>query len=611
MRQILLFTSALFLTTTTIHAQRSDGFERDYQKVKTTLQSWDPIRGAWLAEALPAVVDQTAVPVRTFPENATPMDVMSLVPADTRNELLEVAEDNRGTGRDDQFWTQFNNIVQTSACDQLEATSINRRPVTRARTYGDPHIVTYDGERISFQAVGEFVLTKADDNRFEVQTRQRPVQDDFSVNTAVAMNMNGDRVCLYAEDFPDANTAMPLRVNGQPVQVTGNQYFLPNGGIVRRSGENYIFDWPTGESVNARSGRTNGTSFYNVSVNILPCGASNLTGVLGNADGNGRNDFDSDAWSTPGGIFASNSRNWERDRSAFAIRNLADQHRVTQATTLFDYGFGQSTFSFTDRSYPRVIRTVNDLDPVRRDRARRRCNDAGIRGADLNGCIYDNAYLNINPCPPAPVRPPVVTRDNITPIRTPVVNDNPPPVTPVTPIRNVGDPVGGVAPNRGGTRDLKGGDTKPAGTVETPSPAHPRTSVSTTKPKVEENPTTTISSSDKKPKKTRTWSSSSSPSSTPSSSETTPTRSTPTRTTTRSTTRSTPSRSTTTRSTTRSTPTRTSPSRSTPTRTSPTRTSPSRSTPTRTSPSRSTPTRSTPSRSTPTRTSPSRGRVGG
>ena len=87
-------------------------------------------------------------------------------------------------------------LVQTSACSQLEATSINRRPVTRARTYGDPHLVTYDGERIAFQAVGEFVLTKADDSRFEVQTRQRAVQDDFSVNTAVAMNINGDRVAM-------------------------------------------------------------------------------------------------------------------------------------------------------------------------------------------------------------------------------------------------------------------------------------------------------------------------------------------------------------------------------------------------------------------------------
>ncbi len=584
MRQILLFTSALFLATTTIHAQRSEGFEGDYQKVKTTLQDWDPIRGAWLAEAMPAVIDQSAVPVRTFPENATPMDVMSLVPAETRSELLEVAEDNRGTGRDDQFWTQFNNMVQSSGCSELEATSINRRPVSRARSYGDPHLVTYDGERVSFQAVGEFVLTKADDNRFEVQTRQRPVQDDFSVNTAVAMNMNGDRVCLYAEDFPDMNTTMPLRVNGQPVDVTGGQYFLPNGGIIRRSGGAYMFDWPTGESVTARDGRTSGTSFYNVSVNIVPCGAGNLSGVLGNADGNGRNDFDNNAWSTPGGIFASNNQNWERDRSAFAIRNMADQHRVTQATSLFDYGFGQSTFFFTDRSYPRAIRTVNDLDPVRRDRATRRCNDAGIRGADLNGCIYDNAYLNITPCPEPPIRQPVVTPETVTPIRTPVVNDNPEP--PIVPIGTVGSPrVPGGAGNTPG--DVKPGTVRPADGIDTPRTPVPRTPGGTVTTE-ETAPVKDVETEE--PKRTRvfSWGSSS----------TTEEEEEPTRSTTPTRTRSTWS------SPTRSEPTST-PKRSTPTRSTPTRTTPTRSTP-RSTPTRSTPTRSTPTRSTP-RSTPSRG----
>lgn len=586
MRQILLFTSTLFLATT-IYAQRSDQFEGDYQKVKTTLQDWDPIRGAWLAEAMPAVIDQSSVPVRTFPENATPMDVLSLVPKETRSELLEVAEDNRGTGRDEQFWTQFNNMVLSSSCSELEATSINRRPVTRARTYGDPHLVTYDGERISFQAVGEFVLTKADDSRFEVQTRQRAVQDDFSVNTAVAMNMNGDRVCLYAEDFPDMNTGMPLRVNGQPVDVNGAQYFLPNGGIIRRSGGNYIFDWPTGESVDARPGRASGISFYNVSVNIVPCGAANLSGVLGNADGNGRNDFDSNAWSTPGGIFASNNNNWERDRSAFAIRNMADQYRVTQSTSLFDYGFGQSTFFFTDRSYPRTIRTVNDLDPVRRDRARRRCSDAGITGADMNGCIYDNAYLNITPAPEPPVREPIVTPETVTPIRTPVVNDNPEP--PIVPVGTVGSPrIPGGTGNTPG--DVKPGTVRPADGIDTPRTPVPRTpkgDVST-----EETAPTRDIKTEEEPKRTRvfSWGSSS----------TTEEEEEPTRTESETPTRTRSTWSSPSRSEPSSTPTRSTPTRSTPTRSTPTRSTPTRSTPTRSTPTRSTPTRSTP-RSTPSR----------
>lgn len=596
MRQILLFTSALFLTTTTIHAQRSAGFERDYEPVKETLESWDPIRGAWLAEAMPAVINQEEVPVRTFPENVTPMEMMALVPSDTREDLMNIAEDNRGNEQDDQFWSQMNSMVQQADCPQREATSINRRP-RQARSYGDPHLVTYDGERVSFQAVGEFVLTKSGNERFEVQTRQRPVQDDFSLNTAVAMNMNGDRVCLYAEDFPDGNVNNPLRVNGQAVNMSGNTYFLPKGGVVRRSGQSYIFDWPTGESVNARAGRTGGMNFYNVSVNIVPCGTPNLSGVLGNADGIGRNDFDNSAWSTPGGIFASNSQNWERERSAFAIRNMADHYRVTQATSLFDYGIGQSTFTFTDRSYPRVIRTVNDLDPVRRERARRQCDNAGIRGADMNGCIYDNAYLNITPVPDPPIRQPTVTPETVTPIRQPIRNDNAQP--PIIPVRGIGSP---RIPNGGGNTGggtIRPGSTKPTEEVDTPNIPLPRT------PKgdgtIDKDETSPVRDVKEEPKKKVrfSWGSTSTE-------ESEPVRnSTPTRTTTP--TRSTPTRSTPTRSTpTRSTPTRSTPTRSTPTRSTPTRSTPTRSTPTRSTPTRSTPTRSTPTRSTPTRSTPTR-----
>jgi hypothetical protein len=593
MKQILLFTASLLLTSNVIQAQNSDGFERDYQPIKNSLESWDPVRGAWLADAMPAVINQESVPVRTFPENITPMEMMALVPSDTRGEIMNIAQENRGNAQDAQFWTQMNTMVQSSACSELEATSINRRPTRRARSYGDPHLVTYDGERISFQAVGEFVLTKGDEGRFEVQTRQRPVQDDFSLNTAVAMNMNGDRVCLYAEDFPDNSRHTPLRVNGQPVAITGGHYFLPNGGIVRRSGDSYMFDWPTGESVNARSGRSGGMSFYNVSVNIVPCGSAQLSGVLGNADGNGRNDFDGDAWSTPNGIFASNNNDWERERSAFAIRNIADQHRVTQATTLFDYGMGQSTFSFTDRSYPRVVRTVNDLDPVRRQRAQRACNDAGIRGADLNGCIYDNAYLSIPPCPAPPIREPTVTPETVTPIRQPVVNTNPEP--PIVPIGEVGTPriPGGGGSNNPG--DVRPGTTKPVDGIDTPVTPLPRTPGGNTGE--DTKPTTGVATETPKKKRVFTWGTptTSTPTRTPTPTTTTPTRNTPTRTTP---TRTTP---------TRSTPTRTTPTRSTPTRSTPTRTTPTRTTPTRSTPTRSTPTRSTPTRSTPTRTSPSRG----
>jgi len=551
--RILLFAASLFMTTV-IHAQQSDGFEREYQPIKQSLQDWDPVRGAWLSSAIPAVVNQEPIPVRTFPENVTPMEMLALVPEDTRTQIANTAQTNQNQGTDVQFWSGVNTMVSAVSCSPR-----------RGRSYGDPHLVSFDGERFSFQTVGEFVLARNSNGRMEVQARQKPMQNDFSLNTAVAMNVNGDRVSLYAEDIPDGFGNTPVRVNGQPVEVTARHYFLPNGGIIHRTGNNYIVDWPTGESVNIRQGRTGGMSFYNVNVSIRGC-SGNYTGVLGNADGIGRNDFDGTAWQTPNTIFAGNNGgNWERERSAFVTRNFADQHRVTQATSLFEYGMGQSTFTFTDRSYPRVIRTVTDLDPVQRQRAQRMCTSAGVSRADMNGCIFDNAFMNIPPTPVPPVRQPI-DPETVNPVRTPITNDNPEP-----PVR---EPVRTVEP---GPR-IPG--TSGAGTPV-------RTSEEVRDETRETNPNTAV------PRSTREET-------TPTR---TPTRTTPTRTPTRTTpTRSTPTRTSPTRTPTRTTPTRSTPRRATPTRT-PTRTTPTRSTPTRTTPR--TPTRSTPSRS------PSRGGRGG
>lgn len=565
MRNILLFTSSVLLTSG-LWAQRGDNFEENYEPITKSLNDWDPVRGQWLSEALPAVIDQKPIPVRTFPENITPMEMLALVPAETRTEIANAAQSNQSDPNDGQFWTQMNTMVQSSNCSGAQATSINRRP---ARSYGDPHLVSYDGERFSFQAVGEFVLTKANNSRFEVQTRQRPLQDDFSLNTAVAMNVNGDRVCLYARDYPDNNRETPLRVNGQAVTVSGH-YFLPNGGVVQRSGDSYIIDWPTGESVNARAGRTGGMPFYNVSVGIVSCNNSSYSGVLGNADGNPRNDFDGDSWDTPNTIFAGNGNDdWQQTRSVFVTRNFADGHRVTQVNSLFDYAPGQSTFTFTDRSYPRVVRTINDLDPGQRSRARQACTNAGIGAADMDGCIYDNAYLNIAPLPAPPPRQPV-DPGTVRPV-TPTVNGNPEP-----PVRQ---PV-----------ILDGPTRNPTGSTGTTRPTETKAVRGSTDLGEEDNNTAVPREPQEETRPVRSTFGSSTPASEP-------VRSTPTR--------STPTRSTPTRSTpTYSSPTPSTPTRSTPTRSTPTRSTPTRSTPTHSSPSRSTPSRSTPSRSTP---SPSRG----
>ena len=73
----LLLASFSVLSISNIYAQQSAAFQSSYEEVRSELVNWDPVRGAWLADNLPAVAMQEPVKHRTFPENFTPYQVMS------------------------------------------------------------------------------------------------------------------------------------------------------------------------------------------------------------------------------------------------------------------------------------------------------------------------------------------------------------------------------------------------------------------------------------------------------------------------------------------------------------------------------------------------------
>ena len=582
----LLFIACLTVVGTTF-AQDENQFSNNFDAVRLELEEWDPIRGPWLATSLEAMSKQEPIPDRTFPEDITPAQMVSALPEKTRSNVERIViANNTGSASEQEQWNEIRRVVVRPGA------GCGRR---LARSYGDPHMVTFDGARYSFQTVGEFVLTKSTAGGIEVQTRQKPQSSDFSLNTAVAMNVGGDRVGIYASDFPDRNRENVVWVNGQPVRVSPNKaYFLNNGGTIRQSGRNYTVSWPTGETVQASIRSSGGMRFMNVNVQITDCSEGLFDGLLGNANGfegddfrglNDRPDLRMTAGTDP---FGGMSREIEQQRLAFLANNLADRYRVTQMSSLFDYPPGTSTMTFTDRSFPRVHRTLNEIPRDRRMAAQRRCQERGITGRDLNGCIFDNSHLNIEP-----ITPPVI--DNpaeqvvFEPIREPKPNVN-------EPIEEVGKEA--EIPNRRTLTPLpmQGTDGKrPAkeSTLDNDSrePKEVKDDNVSTSPR---SRYTTSPNLERKPDPVRT---------TPRTTTTT-TRSTPQRTTTPERTSS-PERSTPTRTT---SPTRSTPSRSTPTRSTPTRATPSRSTPTRSTPSRSTPTRSTPSRSTPSRSTPTRGR---
>lgn len=404
----------------TFFAQTEDAFTG----LKTQLKGWDPVRGEWLANSFRSISKGEAIPDRTFPEEFTPYELLTMVPMDRRRELLTTIQ---STSRNpnpttETNWAPIEMILNHSFCERLTG-----------RSYGDPHLNSFDKATYSFQTVGEFVLSKSNKGHFEVQTRQKPQSDNFSLNTAVAMNVGGDRLCYYAEDKPDFNNT-PFRLEGQPIQLQGRTYFLPHGGTIRLEGRNYIVSWPTGETVIMDSRMSGTMQLANITVQIFACDRGDFEGLLGNANGDMNDDFNTRnatgfrpvyaSFSTFGNTnLARGSEIAEKEYLAFLAKDFAEEWRVNDLTTLFDYNMGRSTLSFTDRSFPRVHYTLNDLDMGRQTNARRRCEQMGVTPEEMRGCIFDNGFLDITPNPiPTPTNP-VVGR-TLHDIRKPAFNTN-------------------------------------------------------------------------------------------------------------------------------------------------------------------------------------------
>ena len=425
-KHVTFFGLFALLTLGSANAQEKANFGTDFQSIRNEMVAWDAVRGEWLAQSMEAMANKKPTPDRNFPEEYTPAEMFSAMPGTTQDKVRSHIQRSSTT-------SDSASRAQWARLSSFTSRTPDCKPVM-GRTYGDPHLKSFDGATYSFQTVGEFTLARSASGNVNVQVRQRNQSDDFSLTTAVAMNVGGDRVCFYAHEKPDGNTTTPLRINGEPVYIDGNNYYLEHGGTITKSGRNdYIVTWPTGEKVKLDASSTGGMGFYNIAMEVYPCTES-YDGILGNANGRTSDDFDvrngmggitSSNWNM--GVFGStNSRDQqlEKEYLAFLAKDFARQYRITPQESLFDYGFNQSTFAFTDESFPRVHRTLGDMNGDDYRRAQRECERRGFTGSDLSACIYDNGFLRIAPTP-KPDLPNRTAGRQLEPVRTPAPNVNP------------------------------------------------------------------------------------------------------------------------------------------------------------------------------------------
>ncbi len=279
--------------------------------------------------------------------------------------------------------------------------------ISQGRSYGDPHINTYDGLHYSFQTVGEFLLTKSEDGSFEVQARQQPVGDrrTLSLNTAVAMNVCGHRVVIYSQDTPDGSENQ-LWLDGEPLLSDESAWLIPNGGEIQRESNGHAVIWPSGDQVLVRFISVGGNSFINIMPTLSDEHEGEMIGLLGNFDG----DNDDDLMTRNGRVIPSQStysiatntldnllpsvipvQQVENAYFNELYREFGDSWRISQAESLFDYAPGESTETFSDRSFPDRFFTLNGLTPVQLRTAVTTCREAGVDDALMDGCVFDVA----------------------------------------------------------------------------------------------------------------------------------------------------------------------------------------------------------------------------
>jgi len=243
-----------------------------------------------------------------------------------------------------------------------------------ARVGGDPHITTLDGLNYELQSAGEFTFARADRLGMNVQTRFSPSGPNASVISAVAANVNGFTVEL--------DMAGQLRIDGTRVDTTTSGLVdLGLGACVFWKGS-LFYVLGTAESELDRpaiSWRARGTSAA-IGLHVPDGLAPDLVGLVGNGNGNPADDLRL-ADGTPLPATAS---------PAYLHGPFADSWRVTDDSSLFTYGPGESTATRTDRSFPQQILSRGDFTADQQAAATSTCTNYQVpAGPGFDDCVLD------------------------------------------------------------------------------------------------------------------------------------------------------------------------------------------------------------------------------
>jgi hypothetical protein len=236
-------------------------------------------------------------------------------------------------------------------------------------------MVTVDGYAYDFQAAGEFTLLRSADGLFELQARQEPFRtySSVSINTAVAVGLDGARVGVYA-----AGSDVRVRIEGAEVELddeasAGELQIRPvNEGVEIQAADGTLV-WVLG--------------LENWGLNIIVDPSDELEasgmGVLGRMDGKLLPRL-------PDGSAVDTS-----DYRAGVYGPFAEAWAVTDANTLFDYDAGAGPATYRDPAFPDANAPLDfsELSPEEQQFGLSTC--AAVSDMTLREqCAYDVVVTN-------------------------------------------------------------------------------------------------------------------------------------------------------------------------------------------------------------------------
>ena len=220
----------------------------------------------------------------------------------------------------------------------------------------------------------------------------------MTVNTRLALRIGGHRVTI-SKGTADA-PAPVVRIDGQVEPLPNGSLPVGDGTLSRDASQQgwVTATWADGSFVAVRPVGKWGVA---MTAQLASERAGAVTGLLGSFDGDPDNDLATragkrlsyDAKASDGWVGAQRFVADDEFDDAFfdgLYGPVADSWRISQADSLFDYGPGESTKTFTNKKLPTKPLSTDALRKQKRAEAEQVCRNAGVtEPGPLDDCILD------------------------------------------------------------------------------------------------------------------------------------------------------------------------------------------------------------------------------